>query len=92
MAFGTGKNYRVISAHGIYAAIGLDKCLALPMFHAFTGCDTVSSFSGIGKKTAWEMWNVFPEVTDAFLSLMEQPQQSDVDTAMEVLEFCSMIK
>ena len=45
VAFGTGNNYRVISAHGIYAVIGVEKCLALPMFHAFTGCDTVSSFS-----------------------------------------------
>ncbi len=86
VAFGTGKNYRVISAHGIYAAIGVDKCLALPMFHAFTECDTVSSFSGRGKKTAWETWNVFPEVTDAFLSLMRQPEHADVETAMGVLE------
>ena len=66
VAFGTGKNYRVISAHGI---LGAKKCLALPIFHAFTGCDTVSSFSGRGKKTAWETWNVFPEVTDAFILL-----------------------
>ena len=64
----------------------LQKCLALPMFHAFTGCDTVSSFSGRGKKTAWETWNVFPEVTDAFILLMGQPQQSVVVFAMEVLE------
>ena len=56
---------RVISAHGIYAAIGVKKCLALSMFHVFTGCDTVSSFSGRGKRTARETWNVFPEVTDA---------------------------
>ena len=86
MAFGTGKNYRMISAHGIYAALGEEKSLALPMFHAFTGCDTVSSFSDRGKKTAWETWNVFPEVTDAFQSLMRQPQQSDVETAVIVLE------
>ena len=70
VAFGTGKNYHMISVHGIYAALGVEKCLALPMFHAFTGCDTVSSFSGKGKKTAWETWNVFPEVTNTFLSLM----------------------
>ena len=36
VAFGTGKNHQVISAHGIYAPIGVKKCLAL----------TVSSFSG----------------------------------------------
>ena len=52
VAFGIGKNYRMISAHGIYAALGEEKSLALPMFHAFTGCDTVSSFSGRGKKNS----------------------------------------
>ena len=72
VVFGTGKNYRVISAHGIYAPISVEKYLALPMFHEFTGCDTVSSFSGKGKKTAWETWNVFPVITNAFL--MKQPQ------------------
>ena len=66
VAFGTGKNYRLIPAHRIYAAIGNMKSQALPMFQAFTGCDTVSSFSDRGKKTAWEIWNVFPDVTDTF--------------------------
>ncbi len=86
VAFGTGKNYRLIPAHRIYAAIGNMKSQALPMFHAFTGCDTVSSFSGRGKKTAWEIWNVFPDVTDTFAALMEQPEQSDVDAALTTLE------
>ena len=72
VAFGTGKNYRLIPAHRICTAIGHIKCLALPMSHAFTDCDTVSSFSGRGKKTAWETWNVFPEDTDKFIALMEQ--------------------
>ena len=52
--------YRLIPAHKICAAIGLDKCLALPMFHAFNGCDTVSCFSGRGKRTAWDTWNMYP--------------------------------
>ena len=38
----------------------------LPVFHSITGCDTVSSFNGRGKKTAWEVWECFPEVTNAF--------------------------
>ena len=29
---------------------------------------------------------MFPEVTDTFSALMGQPQQSDVDTAMAILE------
>ena len=44
-------------------------CATLPVFHALTGCDTVSAFSGRGKKTAWNTWEVFPEVTEAFEDL-----------------------
>ena len=35
------------------------------MFHALTGCDTVSAFNGRGKLTAWSVWESFPELTDA---------------------------
>lgn len=34
-------------------------------FHALRGCDTVSSFVGHGKNTAWAVWAVFPELTHA---------------------------
>ena len=86
VAFGTGKHYRLITAHKICAAIGLDKCLALPMFHAFTGCDTGSCFSGRGKRTAWDTWNMYPETTGQFASLMKKPQLGDVDAAMDTIE------
>ena len=43
------------------------------MFHAFTGCDTVSSFGGRGKKTAWKVSNAFPAVTDVFYALASPP-------------------
>ncbi|KAG7156429.1 hypothetical protein Hamer_G006188, partial [Homarus americanus] len=39
------------------------------LFHALTGCDTVSAFAGHSKKAAWATRNAFPEVTTAFLSL-----------------------
>jgi len=42
LSFGTGKNHRYISAHELSATLGPDRACALPMFHAFTGCDTVS--------------------------------------------------
>jgi hypothetical protein len=41
-------------------------CATLPVFHEFTGCDTVFAFAGRGKKTAWDSWKVLPEVTEAF--------------------------
>ena len=45
------------------------KVQALPFFHAFTGCDVTSFFAGRGKKSAWDTWQAFPDVTEAFLSL-----------------------
>ena len=31
----------------------------LPLFHSLAGCDTESSFAGIGKKTARVTWDVY---------------------------------
>ena len=49
-AFGTGKYLRYIAVHQI--AKSLRTKLALPIFHALTGCDTVFSFARIGKKNS----------------------------------------
>ena len=40
----------------IIKQLGIDICKALPFFYAFTGCDTVSSFSGKGKCTFFDAW------------------------------------
>ena len=53
LAFGTGKSFRYLTAHQIPASLGPEVSCALPMFHALAGCDTVSSFVGHEKKTAW---------------------------------------
>ena len=74
VAFGTGGHFRFIPIHKVAAAVGPRKSATLPLFHALTGCDTVSSFAGIGKKTAWAAWNVYPEVTEAFEELMHMWQ------------------
>ena len=44
---------RFIPVHDIVVALGPPLCESLPSIHALTGCDTVSSFFGIGKKTAF---------------------------------------
>ena len=48
--FGVGENRKMLSAHNIQLQIAKEKGNVLPVFHAFTGCDTVSSFKSIGKK------------------------------------------
>ena len=62
VAFGTGKRYRFLTAHKIGAALRKEASRALPMFHALTGCDTVSTFVGHVKKTAWAAWKGFPQL------------------------------
>ena len=50
---GTRDKTRYISVHSINVSRGPSLCKALPGFHAPTGCDSMSSLYGIGKKKAW---------------------------------------
>lgn len=54
VSFGSGKNFRHIPVHEIARSLSPERCIGLPMFHAFTGYDTVSFFNGRGKEMAWE--------------------------------------
>ena len=44
LAFGTGSHFRCIPIHEVVRGMDSRNCAALPIVHAFTGCDTVSSF------------------------------------------------
>lgn len=44
------------------------------MFHALTGCNTVSSFAGHVKKAAWPTWKLLLELMDALLMLANGPK------------------
>ena len=85
LAFGTASNFRYIPIHEVVGDMDPRTCAALPVFHAFTGCDTVSAFGGRGKKRAWSTWQVFPEVTEAFESLLLMEEEIS-ETVMSVLE------
>ena len=49
--------------------MGKEKAEALPFSHAFTGCDTFSSFNGIGKTKALETWKALPSLAKTFQEL-----------------------
>ncbi len=85
IAFGHGKLFRFISAHGIAAALGSERSRGLLFSHAFSGCDTVSAFSGIGKRTAWEIWQSAEVFQTLFCKLSDSPHQI-TDTEMNILE------
>ena len=48
-------------------------------------CDTVSAFHGKGKKSAWQVWNVFEEATEVFRKLGNVPETIS-DDDKQILE------
>ena len=85
VAFGTGGNLRYLAAHDIAGSFVNGAALALPAFHAFTRCDTVSCFHRKRKKTALDTRKCFPEVTPVFIAL-SNPQEEIEDDWMTLLE------
>lgn len=73
VAFGKGKHFTYYNINAISSTLGEQQSRSLPCFHAFTGSDTTSQFHGKGKKTAWQAWKCYPEVTEAFHALMDTP-------------------
>ena len=64
--------------HGIIAStlcqkLGKLASVSLTFFHAFTGCDTTSHFLGRGKRSSWESWKSYPDVTEVFLFAYNNP-------------------
>jgi len=86
VGMGTGSHFRYLAAHEISNKLGSGMSKALPVFHAFTGCDTVSCFAWRGKKTAFTVWKNFPAVTDTLLQLAATPTSPISETCMEHLE------
>ena len=49
---GVKDHIRYMPVHAVIQKLGHKLCIALPAFHALTGCDTTSSLAGVGKKKA----------------------------------------
>ena len=45
------KSFRYVAVHDICKKYGATFCMSLPVAHALTGCESTSSFTGVGKKT-----------------------------------------
>lgn len=62
VTFGVGKYFRYLAIHEIVNGLGTSKSSGL----LFTGCDQVYSFANKGKKTAWDMWTCFEDISPVF--------------------------
>ena len=69
IGFGASKHFRYIAIHELVNILGPEKSQTLPLFHALTGCDTVSG----EKKSAYKTWSIVPNPTDAFLEIINNP-------------------
>ena len=78
---GIGKlNSCFYSINGI--ALDLEACEALPFFHAYTWCDTVSSFFNHDKCKFWDRWFDFENeslLTKVFSELSQRPTNITVE-------------
>ena len=86
LSFGVGKNHHLIPIHSICRSLGDVKSRCLPFFHAFTGCDQVSFFSGRGKKNAWKTWEKFEDLTNSLLQIFEQPTIDVVESSFPIIQ------
>ena len=95
VSIGSSKYLTYLPTHTIAASLGRDKARVLPIFHSLTGCDTTSFFGVRGKKTAWDVGNVFPELIAVLKELMELPENVS-DRAWkplrDLLFFCTIVQ
>jgi hypothetical protein len=71
---------RYLSVHDICSMLVSVLCRVLPAAHALTGCDTTSSFFGVGKKT---MYKVLKDSQKEFVDL-SQTACDDIETSVAV--------
>lgn len=88
ISYGTGKHFRHLAAHKITKKIGQQNAKALLFFHAFTGCHTVAFFGGKGKKTAWDVCNIYPAVTNFLCRLLLMLEKVEDNCMVVIKRFC----
>lgn len=86
IAIGSGKSYRYLAVHKIAIGLGRRKYESLPLFLAFTGCDAVSCFAQIGKKSAWMAWEAYPSITQTFHALAYRPSLDAITMELQSIE------
>ena len=73
-AFGHGNKLRYITCHLTANELGTDASCCLLFFQAMSGCDTISAFPGVGKKTAWAIWRSLSHLDQIFAWLSHAPK------------------
>jgi hypothetical protein len=91
IAFGHGDKFRFIAVHAIAASLGPEMSQGILFMHAISGCDSVSSMCGIGKKTAWHVWKSLLEVNQVFNRLSHTPDNISVSDVEQLERYVVLL-
>ena len=81
VSFGIGNKLRNISINDICSTMSSAKAKALPAFHALTGSNNTSFFSGYAK------WSTRPELTTTLCHPMDKPETPSSDDIAAIESF-----
>lgn len=87
--FGTGAHRKTVAIHSLYDRLGVEVCLALLFFHAFTGCDSTTSFFGLPKNKWFASWMCCPmrdDITTAFQQLSWFPKRFTIESCIPTIQ------
>ena len=87
ITFGTGQKRRSIPLNPIYDALSPMNAVALPGFHAISGCDNTGSLSGKAKAT---FWKAFKHASDNSLQALGALGSREVE--LPSFETCDAIE
>jgi hypothetical protein len=86
IVFRSGKNVQFLHVNRITEDLGLEKCKALIMFHALSGCDSTSGLKIKGKRLWWTNWNDHDEVTETLARVFDSPFQLLTESDQNAIE------
>jgi len=76
---------RFIPVHDICNTLNHVMCKVLPAAHALTGCDTTSSFFGIGKKSVYKVLKTNPDEFRDLVSLADCNVEDSLPTCRKLV-------
>ena len=91
VSFGKGRATAWYPIHEYAKNIGPSKSKVFLFFHALSGCDIVSAFKNKGKKSFFQTWEVFPDITNTFLKLSSYPVDFNKTDEQLVEKFISIL-
>ena len=90
--FGKTANRKYIPIHEIVKSLGPERADFLTLFHSLIGCDQMSFFFKLWKRTAWKTRQNYPQLNESLVKLCNNPTAEVIESEMNTIErfFCLM--